>query len=129
MQMSPAESYEPPKKFNPSECRVNAIGNGKFFCKFYLSTAFSSIEIMCLGDLVDPWFWPNGSTAVPEARTGTRGMPHIKIPYREGSQNGGRGITCSVVCTKNCIVFALSAFFLCKETLRLRTFCFILLQT
>lgn len=72
---------------------------------------------MCLGDLVESWFWTNGFTAVPEVRT--QGIPHIKSP-----QYGGRGIICSEVCTKNRIGFALSAFFLCKETLRLKTFCF-----
>lgn len=120
---------EPPEKFNPSECRVNATGNGKFFRKFSLSPTFWSIEIMCPGVLVDSWFWPNGFTAVPEARTGAQGMPHIKIPWRQRSQYGGRGIICSGVCTTNCIGFALSALFLCKETLRLMMFCFVLWQT
>lgn len=89
--MQCAENHEPPKKL-PSECRVNVIGSGKFFCKFSLSPSFWSIEIMCLGDLVDSWLWPNGFTAVPEARAGARGMPHIKIPYSQRSQYGGRGV-------------------------------------
>lgn len=96
------------------------------FSLSFLQVLLSGVEITCLEDLVDSWFWTNGFTAVPEARTGAQGMPHIKIPYREGKKYGGRGIICRGVCTKKCIVFALSAFFLCKETLRLKTFSFVL---
>lgn len=58
--MSPAESYECPEKFNCSECRVNAIGNGKFFPKFSSSTAFWSRNYVSwrLGGflVLDKWF-------------------------------------------------------------------------
>lgn len=47
-------------------------------CKFSLSNAFWSIEIMCLGDLVKSWFWTNGFTAVPEE--GLRAYPISRAP-------------------------------------------------